>query len=314
MGFLHPPPGDSPVIVVKDVGGDVHEYAAQARAYIASGREVRLHECRSACTLALALPNVCVYPNSVLRFHKAYNPYTKAVNDGVSDAMMQAYPPSVRQRLGVLTRQYQSLTGAELIRLGVRDCNGGPKIMVARANVGSPAANPFSNAFGSMFSGVAAGEIPSFSGYNAPVRVEKVRVQLAENAPPQAPVAAAAPPKLASPTPASPTPAPAMPAPAMPAGPKMLERAPEPAESAAPLPPQRPRDLVAAIDPPATASPVSSPASSPVLAPAAPVPTPPGRPRIIAPTAHWGAPIPGAAPALASTGFKPFVYRFVLKS
>lgn len=294
MGFLHPPPGDAPVIVVKDVGGDVHEYAAQARAYIASGREVRLHECRSACTLALAVPNVCVYPNSVLRFHKAYNPYTKAVNDGVSDAMMQAYPPSVRERLGFLTREYKSLTGAELIRLGVRDCNGGPKILVARANVGSPAANPLSNAFGSMFSGVSAGEIPTFSGYNAPVRVEKVRVQLAENASAPPPAAVPAPPRIIAPPPVVAAPAPAKTPDAQPA-----ERPPEAEQAAAPLPPQRPHDLVAALNPPQTPPPK--------------IPAPPERPKTSAPTSHWGAPIPGAAPALASNGFKPFVYRFVLK-
>ncbi len=77
MTYLHPPPGDAPVIVTKDVGGYVDQYAAMTRLYAETGREVRLHECRSACTLALSLPNVCVYPSSLLKFHKAYNPLNK---------------------------------------------------------------------------------------------------------------------------------------------------------------------------------------------------------------------------------------------
>ena len=177
MGYLHPPPGDAPVIVMKDVGGDVREYSAMTTAYIRTGREVRLHECRSACTLALAVPNVCVYPDGVLRFHKAYNPITRATNEDVSNAMLSAYPPAVRQRLGLLTRQYTSLTGSELIRLGVRDCNAPaqPRILMARAIPrAGPAENPLSNAFGGLLSGLGSTPIPAYSGYGAPVQVQRV--------------------------------------------------------------------------------------------------------------------------------------------
>ena len=197
MGYLHPPPGDAPVIVIKDVGGDVREYSAMTTAYIRAGREVRLHECRSACTLALAVPNVCVYPDGVLRFHKAYNPITRATNEDVSNAMLSAYPLAVRQRLGLLTRQYTSLTGSELIRLGVRDCNAPaqPRILMARAIPrGGPAENPLSNAFGGLLSASARRRFPAYSGYGAPVQVQRVQVQhdrfpndkiqLAEAAPP----------------------------------------------------------------------------------------------------------------------------------
>ena len=57
-------------------------------------------------------------PDSVLKFHKAYNPITKQANEPVSAAMMAAYPAAVRERLGTLTRNYKVLTGSELIRLG----------------------------------------------------------------------------------------------------------------------------------------------------------------------------------------------------
>jgi hypothetical protein len=72
----------APVIVMKDVGGLVADYQSQTAIYRASEREVRLHECRSACTVALGLPNVCVYPDSTLKFHFAYDPRNHQTNPG----------------------------------------------------------------------------------------------------------------------------------------------------------------------------------------------------------------------------------------
>ncbi len=54
MSYLEPPPMPAPVIVMKDVAGLVADYQSQTAIYRASEREVRLHECRSACTMALA--------------------------------------------------------------------------------------------------------------------------------------------------------------------------------------------------------------------------------------------------------------------
>ncbi|HEY8580641.1 MAG TPA: hypothetical protein VIL72_12180, partial [Beijerinckiaceae bacterium] len=122
------------MIVQKDVGGLVSEYKAVTELYRRENREVRLHECRSACTLALSLPNVCVYPSSVLKFHSAYHRDTKQIDQGVSAELFNAYPPAVRERLGYLTRHYRSLSGKELIALGVRDCTQPQnEIMIARA-------------------------------------------------------------------------------------------------------------------------------------------------------------------------------------
>ncbi len=288
MGYLHPPPGDAPVIVMKDVGGDVRQYAAQTYAYIQSGREVRLHECRSACTLALAVPNVCVYSDSVLRFHKAYNPITRATNDGVSDAMMWAYPPAVRTRLGVLTRQYKSLTGSELIRLGVRDCNtpASPKILVARANVRPiDSGNPLANAFGGMMAGLGAPNIPVYSGYNPPVRIQPVKVQVAEATPisPEAPRVDA--PNVATESVAAGEPA----------------AVTTPTE--APVPPPRPSELAAM---PVAAAKQTERPPLPAVHPLATV-----TPRVNIPA--WDAPIRGAAPVLASARFAPFPYRIIRK-
>lgn len=136
MSYLYPPPSPNlPVVVQKDLGGIVADYRAITELYRQQNREVRLHECRSACTLALSLPNVCVYPTSVLRFHSAYHRDTKQVDQGITRELLSAYPPAVRERLGNhLTRQYRSIGGAELISLGVRDCTAPPReTMIARA-------------------------------------------------------------------------------------------------------------------------------------------------------------------------------------
>ena len=241
MSYLHPPPGDAPVVVYKDVGGYVDQYDRQTSLYFQTNREVRLHECRSACTLALALPNVCVYPGSQLKFHKAYNPETKDANDSVSDAMMAAYPVAVRQRLGQLTRNYKVLTGSELIRLGVRDCNAPqqPRVMVARARLkDNPPENPVSNAFGGL---VAALTPQSSLATVAQVRMASVR-----------PVSVKPPLAEAPPVPApAPKPAPT----------SASEQAPAEAaaiNAVAPTPPPRPDEFLAKPAAVATAAPPSN--------------------------------------------------------
>jgi hypothetical protein len=182
MTYLHPPPGDVPVIVTKDVGGYVDQYAAMTRLYAQTGREVRLHECRSACTLALSLPNVCVYPDSLLKFHKAYNPLTRAANDEVSDAMMAAYPAAVRERLGDLTRTYKVLTGSELIRLGIRDCNrpSGPVYAVARAKPKPAPSEP------GFFGRVAEAFSPATAPAGAQATPQRVQTAAVREPPPEA--------------------------------------------------------------------------------------------------------------------------------
>ena len=132
MGYLSPPPMPAPVIVYKDVGGLVSDYEALTERYRRENREVRLHECRSACTLALSLPNVCVYPDAKVKFHQAYNAINREVDLGVSSRLFASYPTAVQARLGYLTREYRVLTGTELIALGMRNCEGGPTMIASR--------------------------------------------------------------------------------------------------------------------------------------------------------------------------------------
>jgi hypothetical protein len=151
------------------VGGLVSDYRAFTEVYRRENREVRLHECRSACTLALSLPNVCVYPSSVLKFHSAYHRDTKQVDPFVSAELFNSYPEAVRRRLGSLTREYRSLSGRELIALGVRDCTKpAAETMIARARpapqaqpaqvaMAAPGANPFAGVVDgvkSLFGGI----------------------------------------------------------------------------------------------------------------------------------------------------------------
>ncbi len=146
MGYLTPPPAPAPVIVYKDVGGLVTDYEAQTEQYRRENREVRLHECRSACTLALSLPNVCVYPDAKIKFHQAYNEITRETDLGVSAKLFAAYPSAVQARLGYLTREYRVLSGSELIGLGMRNCNAPGATMIASARTKTPAATEIASA------------------------------------------------------------------------------------------------------------------------------------------------------------------------
>lgn len=164
LSYLQPPPNMSPVVVVKDFGGYVNAYASQTEIYRQTNREVRIHECHSACTMALSLPNVCVYPNSVFKFHQAYDPRNHVTNWQVSDELFHTYPEAVRDRLGTLTRSFTILRGSELIDLGVRNCEEPqPRIMVAQAVIKPlPESTRTGGSTLSMLTGKLQGMIPGF--------------------------------------------------------------------------------------------------------------------------------------------------------
>jgi hypothetical protein len=153
LTYLNPPPAPAPVIVVKDVGGLVRDYEAQTEFYRRTDREVRVHECHSACTLALSLPNVCVYPDSIFKFHQAYDLRDHRTDFGVSEQLFDAYPAPVRARLGTLTRKFKILSGAELISLGIRNCKT-PRIMLAAKEPArrQASANPVSRVWANVMS------------------------------------------------------------------------------------------------------------------------------------------------------------------
>jgi hypothetical protein len=199
LGYLSPPPAPAPVIVYKDVGGLVTDYEAQTEQYRRENREVRLHECRSACTLALSLPNVCVYPDAKVKFHQAYNAINREVDYGVSAKLFASYPAAVQARLGYLTREYRVLTGVELIALGMRNCNGGDKdgVMIASrkpraaptAAIASAGPNVNPNPWGDIARKVqtaVASALSSPPDNSAPIRVAVVDRQRASGLSPRA--------------------------------------------------------------------------------------------------------------------------------
>ncbi|MCC0004166.1 MAG: hypothetical protein H6872_03075 [Methylobacteriaceae bacterium] len=232
------------VVVQKDVGGLVRAYQERTELYRSQNREVRLHECRSACTLALSLPNVCVYPSSTLKFHQAYNDITKEVDYGVTSELWSAYPQGVREKLGTLTRKYKVLRGSELIALGVRNCNAPapqPKIMIARA---TPA--PAAQGGGEFLKGVQSA-VETLFGAGAKVHAAPA---------------------------ASRRPAPAKPA--EPAQPSTLE-----ASVSAPLPPPRP-PMIGAVPTPQPPVPKGTPAFLTPMAGSAPILEPRFIPLVVA--------------------------------
>ena len=56
--FTAPPPNNAPVAIYEDGGGLVKKYQEMAFQYKLEGRKVKiLGSCRSACVLALSVPN-----------------------------------------------------------------------------------------------------------------------------------------------------------------------------------------------------------------------------------------------------------------
>ncbi len=251
MSYLQPPPNMSPVVVVKDYGGYVDQYAAITEVYRRTNREVRIHECHSACTMALSLPNVCVYRDSIFKFHQAYDPRNHVTNYAVSDQLFHTYPGPVQDRLGTLTKAFTIMRGQELIDLGVRDCNAPePRIMIAQARVRPlpDGTSPGSSTL-SMLTGKLQGMVPGLGAKPEAVPAPGAKPRYAPDVPagmleakiplpPERPVeiATAAPGAPEQTTPTAPDPQ----------APAAITATPT---DGIPLPPPRPKVLVAYVPP-----------------------------------------------------------------
>ncbi len=122
-GYLSPPPMPAAAYII-DRGGYVERYKTQTELYRQTGQKIVLLECNSACTMALSLPReqVCVYSYSKLKFHAAYDERTKQVVQSETDKLFSMYPPRIQQKLGKLEKEFKTLTGNQLIALGVKAC------------------------------------------------------------------------------------------------------------------------------------------------------------------------------------------------
>ncbi len=138
--FVTPPPNMEPVVIVNDGGGLVNEYEKAAWRYRLEGRRVEIRgSCRSACTLALSVPNVCVGRNAVVKFHHAYNSVTGATRFDVTDRMVSQMPVNIRNEVsGKVQVEYTpeaTFNYARLRSLGVPDCDGRSTKIVAPINI-----------------------------------------------------------------------------------------------------------------------------------------------------------------------------------
>lgn len=105
-------------------GGRTKDFAVDVEQYRQSGELFRITgHCQSACTMFLALRNVCVAPSARLLFHAGDN-------DTATRRMMNSYNSKLR---GYLTARrvmespaFHTISGRDMIgRFGYRACPGG---------------------------------------------------------------------------------------------------------------------------------------------------------------------------------------------
>ncbi len=125
--FLYPPPNNAPVIIYEDGGGLVDKYIEQAHRYATEGRRVEIRgSCRSACILALSVPNVCVTNSAQVKAHHAYEKESGVVRTDITNTMLAELPRNIRERLsGKIQKNYTqeaTLNYSELRELKIPDC------------------------------------------------------------------------------------------------------------------------------------------------------------------------------------------------
>lgn len=114
-----------------DRGGRISDTITQIMAASGQRHEIR-GDCMSACTMWLGHRGTCVTPDARLWFHAAQdgrasmrygNPWRTISADG-NATLLAFYPPRVREivRPWLQSPEYRTMTGAQLIALGVPEC------------------------------------------------------------------------------------------------------------------------------------------------------------------------------------------------
>jgi len=115
-----------------DRGGRIGDYVERVIAAAGQRHEIR-GDCMSACTIWLGHKGSCVAPDAVLWFHAATdslramhddNPW-RSISERGAAALLAWYPPRVKAvvRPWLNSPEFRTLSGEELIRLGVPACN-----------------------------------------------------------------------------------------------------------------------------------------------------------------------------------------------
>lgn len=115
-----------------DRGGPIAAYLLRIHAAAGQRHEIR-GDCMSACTMWLGHRGVCVAPDARLWFHGALdgvqalrqpNPW-RAISPQGNAALLAMYPPRVRAVVApwLESPEWRTLTGADLIALGVPSCD-----------------------------------------------------------------------------------------------------------------------------------------------------------------------------------------------
>lgn len=109
------------------MGGQFARFDPVVAQYNASGEAFRIEgHCQSACTLFLAIRNVCIDRGAELLFHAGHNKQ-REITAQYTNHMLAAYKPALRNYLVangyVKTLDFHTISGAEMIsKFGYREC------------------------------------------------------------------------------------------------------------------------------------------------------------------------------------------------
>ena len=121
------------LVVQNDPGGRLSDRVAQIQQIRASGTQVRITGgyCNSACTMYLGLPNTCISKRVSFGFHGPMSQFygmalPRDQFEYWSGVMAAHYPSSIRGWFMNEARHtlvgLKTVSGRELVRLGVREC------------------------------------------------------------------------------------------------------------------------------------------------------------------------------------------------
>ena len=130
-GFLDAPPPPAAIIITEDRGGVVDKYYRAAYVYRTQKRRVEIRgSCRSACILALSVPNVCVAPEGLVKAHQAYDQKTGLIRPEITKQMLDRLPKQVRSALDGKIETHYSPQGTldynKLRSAGIPKCDDEP--------------------------------------------------------------------------------------------------------------------------------------------------------------------------------------------